>query len=61
MVIILGNGVVIVPDCDVLIIPGGGFFLACENFGGRFEDSFPVSAFLSFLSGDQLADTNSTF
>ena len=31
-----------------------------ENFGVRFDDSFPASAFI-FLSGDQLTYTNSTF
>ena len=25
------------------------FFLACEDFGGRFDDSFPVWAFFFFL------------
>ena len=37
---------------------GDGFLLACEDFGGRFDDSFPACAFI-FLSGDQLAHTNS--
>lgn len=37
----------------------GGFFLACEDFGGSFSDLFPLPVF--FISGDQLAYTNSTF
>ena len=40
---------------------GGGFFLTCEDFGGRFNDSFPACAFFFFLSGYQLTYTNSTF
>ena len=28
---------------------GGGFFLACENFGRMFDHSFPVSAFWFFF------------
>ena len=40
-----------------------GFFLACENFGGRrFDGSFYAHTFfLFFLSGGQLMPTNSTF
>ena len=35
--------------CD-LIGGGGGFFLACEDFGSTFDSSFPVCAFfLSFF------------
>ena len=30
---------------------GGGFFLACEDFGRMFGNSFPASAFF-FLTGD---------
>ena len=37
----------------------GGFFLASEDFGGSFSDLFPLPVF--FISGDQLAYTNSTF
>ena len=41
---------------------GGGFFLACEDFGGRFDDSFPVRAFFSFFfSVDEVALTDFTF
>ena len=29
---------------------GGGFFLACENFGRMFDNSFPACAFFFFLS-----------
>ena len=42
-----------------------GFFLACEDFGGRFDDSFIACALFIYLfilrSGDQLAHNNSTF
>ena len=39
-----------------------GFFIACEDFGGRFDDTFSTcSLSLSLLGGDQLAHTNSTF
>ena len=27
---------------------GSGFFLACNDFGGRFDDSFPDCAFCFF-------------
>ena len=36
------------------------FFLACKEFGGRFDHSFPACAFF-FLSGDHLANANSIF
>ena len=29
---------------------GGGFFLACKDFGGMFNNSFPACTF--FLTGD---------
>ena len=42
----------------------GGCFLACEDLGGKFGDSFPACAFiflfLVFKDGDQLSYTNST-
>ena len=28
---------------------GGGFFLACEDFGRMFDNSFPAFAFFSFF------------
>ena len=35
---------------------GGGFFLACEDFGRMFDQSFPACAFSSlFLSGDEIS------
>ena len=40
------------------------FFLACKDFGGRFDDSFPactLNFFFFFGSGDQLTHTSSTF
>ena len=45
---------------DQFFCCGGGFFLTCKDFGGGFDDSFPTCP-LMFLSGDQLAHTNSTF
>ena len=57
-------------DSDICQCAGGGgggggdgsFFLACEDLGGRFDDSFPACAFFFFfLSGDQLSHTNSIF
>ena len=36
----------------------GGFFLACKDLGGRFDDSF-LPVLLLFLSGDQLTHTSS--
>ena len=42
----------------------GGFFLACDNFVGSSDDSFPACAFffhIYFFCEDKLAHTNSTF
>ena len=33
---------------SVVYFIGGGFFLTCEDLGGRFDDSFSVSAFFFF-------------
>ena len=33
-----------------LLLFGGGFFLACENLGERFDDSLPTCFFLLFCS-----------
>ena len=30
----------------MLLVGDGGFFLACEDFGGRFDDSVPACGFL---------------
>ena len=40
-----------------------GFFLTCEDFGGRSDDLFPPSALFlfSFFIGDHLTHTSSTF
>ena len=40
-----------------------GFFLACKDFGGKFDDFPPVHFyfFLFLLSGDELQHTSSTF
>ena len=54
------------PDCKTtshqmpcLAEGGAGFFLSCQDFGRMFDSLFPACAFF-FVSGDQLAQTNST-
>ena len=42
---------------------GDGFFLACKNFGGRFDESFLVCTVFvcaCVLIGDQVVHTSST-
>ena len=36
------------------VVVGGGFSLAYENFGERFDGSFPAEVFFFFSSGNQL-------
>ena len=49
----------------VVVLPssfGGGFFLAREDIGGRFNKSFPACAISVFVfNGDQLAHIEISF